>query len=170
MTGHGSKFDRKKDEAIAALLSHKSVEDAARAVGVSPNTLSRWMREAEFLEGMEGARRLMYSEAIERLRDAAGAAANTVLKVMIDPNTPPAARLKAAELVLDKAEVTKDFEHRLANVEALLQLALGSPTPPTGARRSRPAPLDPPDAPPRIAAVTPDTTEENEGRGERLAS
>jgi hypothetical protein len=33
MKGHGAKFGRKKEEAIAALLSSKSIEDAARAIG-----------------------------------------------------------------------------------------------------------------------------------------
>jgi len=30
MTGHGSKFGRKREEAIAALLTQRNVEDAAR--------------------------------------------------------------------------------------------------------------------------------------------
>ena len=36
------------EQAIAALLSHRSVEEAARAVGISANTLLRWMKEPEF--------------------------------------------------------------------------------------------------------------------------
>ena len=44
MTGHGSKFGRKKEEAIAALLVQRNLEDAARAVGISPKTLLRWMK------------------------------------------------------------------------------------------------------------------------------
>jgi len=39
MRGHGAKFGRKKEEAVAALLAARSVEDAARAVGVNANTL-----------------------------------------------------------------------------------------------------------------------------------
>lgn len=31
MTGHGAKFGRKKEEAVAALLVHRSVEEAAKA-------------------------------------------------------------------------------------------------------------------------------------------
>ena len=31
MTGHGAKFGRKKEEAIAALLTQRNVEEAARA-------------------------------------------------------------------------------------------------------------------------------------------
>jgi transposase-like protein len=171
MKGHGAKFDRMKDEAIAALLSHKSIEDAARAIGVNPNTLSRWMKETEFLEGLEGARTLMYSEAIERLREGSGAAANTILKVMIDPSSPAAARLKAAEIVLDKAEITKDFEHRLAKIEALLQLPLRSPTPSPDAGRSKSTPLlGSRAAMPQIAAGTSDPALDDEGERKELAS
>ena len=85
-----------KDEAIAALLSHRSIEEAARALGVDASTLSRWMKDKEFLESLEGAKKLMYTDAIERLREHAGAAATTILKIMVDPNSGPSARLKAA--------------------------------------------------------------------------
>ena len=33
--GHGAKFERKQEEAIAALLSHRSIEEAAREVDAS---------------------------------------------------------------------------------------------------------------------------------------
>jgi len=59
MLGHGAKFDHKKEQAIAALLSHRNVEAAARAVGISSNTLLRWTKEPEFdaAYGRRGARR-----------------------------------------------------------------------------------------------------------------
>jgi len=38
MVGHGAKLEQKMELAIVALLSHKSVEDAARAVGIGTNT------------------------------------------------------------------------------------------------------------------------------------
>jgi len=56
MKGHGSKFGRKMEEAIAALLSSKSVEDAARAIGVNANTLLRWLEVPEFREAYRKAR------------------------------------------------------------------------------------------------------------------
>ena len=48
MLGHGAKFEQKMQQAIAALLSHRSIEQAANEVGISSNTLQRWMKEAEF--------------------------------------------------------------------------------------------------------------------------
>jgi transposase-like protein len=32
-----------EEQAIAALLTHKSVEEAARAIDLNPNTLLRWL-------------------------------------------------------------------------------------------------------------------------------
>jgi hypothetical protein len=103
MVGHGAKFDQKMEQAIVALLSHRSIEEAAREVGVTPNTLLRWMREPEFKDACREARRAVFSHAIGRLQDAAGAAATTLLKIMLDTNVPPATRLRAAEVVLEQA-------------------------------------------------------------------
>jgi len=48
MIGHGTKFGRTKEDAIAALLIHRNLEDAARAVGISPKALLSWMKNPEF--------------------------------------------------------------------------------------------------------------------------
>jgi hypothetical protein len=48
MTGHGAKFGRKQEEAIAALLTHRIIEEAATSIGISAKTLLRWMKEREF--------------------------------------------------------------------------------------------------------------------------
>ena len=48
MKGHGTKFGRKKEEAIAALLTQKNLEEAARIVGITVPTLINWMKVPEF--------------------------------------------------------------------------------------------------------------------------
>jgi transposase-like protein len=126
MLGHGAKFGHKKEQAIAALLSYRSVEEAARAVGISANTLLRWMKEPEFEAVCREARRTVFSQAIGRLQDAAGAAATTVLKIMVDPNVPSGTRLRAAEVVLEqaaKAGEMEDIENRVATLERTAGLA-----------------------------------------------
>jgi hypothetical protein len=57
MIGHGSKFGRKMEQAIAALLSHRSLEEAAPVAGISVATLKRWMRLPEFKAAHLEARR-----------------------------------------------------------------------------------------------------------------
>jgi hypothetical protein len=120
MVGHGAKFDQKKDHAIAALLSHRTVEEAARTAGIGTNTLQRWMKEPEFEAAFEEARRSVLSQALGRLKDASGAAATTMLKIMLDPNVPAGTRLRAAEVVLEqaaRASQSEDIEHRVAELE-----------------------------------------------------
>jgi hypothetical protein len=90
--GHGTKFGRKKEQAIAALLTHRNLDEAARAIEVAPNTLLRWMKGTEFEEAYREARRLAYGQSIARLQQAASAASSTLLKIMIDPNSPPSSR------------------------------------------------------------------------------
>ena len=120
MLGHGAKFDHKKEQAIAALLSHRNVEEAARAVGISSNTLLRWTKEPEFDAAYREARRTASRQSIARLQDALGAAVTTVLKIMLDSKVSAGTRLRAAEIVLAqtaKAIEIEDIDVRVAELE-----------------------------------------------------
>jgi hypothetical protein len=126
MTGHGSKFGRKNEEAIAALLVQRNVEDAARAVDISPKTLLRWMKEPKFDAAYRKARRAAFGQAVARLQQGAPAAATTLLKTMIEPNTPASVRLRAAECVLNhamRAIEIEDIEARVAELERAADVA-----------------------------------------------
>ena len=123
MTGHGTKFGLKKEEAVAALLVQRNLEDAARAVGISPKTLLRWMKEPEFDAAYRAARRAAFSQSIARLQQGSWAAATTLLKTMIDPNTPASVRVRAAECVMNHATKAIEIEDIEARVAALEQEA-----------------------------------------------
>jgi len=123
MTGHGSKLGHKQEAAIVALLTHRSIEEAARAVPVSAKTLLRWMKEPGFDTAYREARRLAYGQSIARLQQAASAASSTLLKIMIDPNSPPSCRLRAADSVLSHAAKAIEIEDIDARVAALEQAA-----------------------------------------------
>ena len=99
MRGHGAKFARKKEQAIAALLTHRNIDEAAHAIGVAPATLLRWMKEPELDAGYRDARRQSVHQSVARMQQATGAAGITILKLMTDPNVPTAVRLRAAECV-----------------------------------------------------------------------
>src|ERR687886_540740 len=67
MKGHGSKWDRKREQAILALLQEPTVEAAAKAVGVADVTLWRWMQQPDFQAEYRIARRVSRLEAaVER--------------------------------------------------------------------------------------------------------
>jgi transposase-like protein len=120
MKGHGAKFGRKKEEAIAALLSQRNVEEAARAVGISPNTLLNWMKLPEFEKEYRAARRASVSQTNARFQQTTGAAASIIMKLMVDPKVVDSVRLRAAEYVVNhsaKALEIEDVEVRVAELE-----------------------------------------------------
>ena len=63
MAGHGSKYDRKQEAAIAALLTHRNQEEAAEAAGISKRTLHRWLQMPAFQAAFREARRAAMSQA-----------------------------------------------------------------------------------------------------------
>jgi hypothetical protein len=122
------KFGRKKDEAIVALLSQRTIEDAARACNTPARTLYNWLKEPEFEEAYRAARRQAYGQSISRLQQGSTAAATTLLKVMVDVATPPSTRVRAAEAVLShaaKAIEIEDLEVRLRDLEAVAEANRG---------------------------------------------
>jgi hypothetical protein len=120
MTGHGTKFGRKMEPAIAALLTRPNIEDAARVAGVGEKTLRRWLQEPVFRAAYRKARRDVVGQTTARLQQATGAAGAIVLKLMTDVNVPASVRLRAAECVLDRATKSlelDDMEDRISELE-----------------------------------------------------
>jgi hypothetical protein len=118
--GHGEKFGRKKEEAIVALLTHRTIDDAAKASGIATKTLLRWLQIPEFEAAYRKARRAGFAQCVARLQQASSAAVSTLLKVMVDPNTPAASRVRAAGCVLEhatKAIEVEDLEVRVTQLE-----------------------------------------------------
>jgi hypothetical protein len=129
MVGHGAKFGQKMEQAIAALLAHRNMEEAAHAVGVSTNTLKRWTKEPEFDAALRDARHTAFLQSIARLQEASGAAVTTLLRIMLDSNVPAGIRLRAIEIVLERAAQANekdDIEARLAELERAVASAKSS--------------------------------------------
>jgi transposase-like protein len=125
MVGHGAKFGRKKEEAIAALLVQRNVEEAARSIGVATQTLVRWMKVPEFQIAYREARRAAFSQATARLQQAMSAAVTTLLKLAVDPNAPAAVKARAAYYILTlatKAMETDDIDARVLALERAAEL------------------------------------------------
>ena len=74
MNGHGSKFGRIKEQALAALLSHRNVEESAKAAGISTATLKRWLQLPEFKAAYLAARREVVLQTNARMQANSGAA------------------------------------------------------------------------------------------------
>ena len=126
--GHGSKFARKKEAAIAALLTQRTYEEAARATGISLKTLKRWTRVPEFIEEWRRVRWEVVEQAYSRLQQNAPAAASVLLKLMADPATPASSRIRAALGIfgLAREALDLDIETRVTELERRAELAKSS--------------------------------------------
>src|SRR5690242_14988069 len=120
MKGHGSKFTRKMEEAVAALLTQRNHDEAARAAGISPATLLRWQKQPEFKKAYQEARRTAFGQSIARLQQGTTAAATTLLKLLVEPGVPPSVRARAADSIFNhaaKAIEIEDIEARVSELE-----------------------------------------------------
>jgi len=84
------------------------------------------MKVPEFQAAYREARRAAFSQAIARLQQASSAAVATLLKVMVDANTPAASRVRAADCVLEhatKAIEIEDIEVRVSELERAAEVS-----------------------------------------------
>lgn len=128
MTGHGSKFTRKMEDAVSALLTQRSIEEAARVAGVGTQTLLRWLKVPECQTAYREARRATYSQSVARLQQGSSAAASILMKVMLDQNSPASTRVRAAECILNHAHraiEVEDVEVRVSELERSSELSKG---------------------------------------------
>lgn len=120
-TGKNPTDSARADQFILALLQHATIEKAAESTGINPTTAWRWMKREDFQERFREARRKTFNQAVARLQHASAAAASTLLKVMIDANSPAYSRVRAADIVLThaiRAMENEDIEVRVARLEA----------------------------------------------------
>src|ERR1700674_1280424 len=110
MTGHGTKYPRKKEQAIAALMTQRGPEEAARTVGIAFKTLKRWMRLTDFQADYLQARRDVVLQTNARIQQNSGAAASVLLKLMADGTTPASVRVRASQCILDHAHKSLEME------------------------------------------------------------
>ena len=120
---------RKREKLIIALLQQPSLEKAAASIGISVSTAYRMRRQPEFQTEYREARREAVWQAIARLQQGCNAASSTLLKIMLDTDSPTGSRLRAADRVIEHARKLmemEDVEMRLQRVEQQIAALEGS--------------------------------------------
>ena len=121
--GKVSRKDQQREKLILALLQQPNLDKAAESIGMSKATAWRIMRTSEFEEQFRRARRQTFSQTTARLQHGSNAAASVLLKIMTDQQAPAAARVRAADLVLDRAAKAIELEDIDARVTELERAA-----------------------------------------------
>ncbi len=115
----------KQEKAITALLAQPTIAAAARAAGVNPATIYRWLAKPAFEVAYRTARREAVGQAIARLQQVSRHAVTVLVNVMASKETPPATRVAAAKTVLEtaiKAVELEDLAARLAALERQMEM------------------------------------------------
>ena len=108
----------KQEQGMLALLRGATIEDAAKAVGVSTVTLWRWNRQPDFQARLRQARRELVQGALGEFQHLTVAAVQALERNLTSGD--PSVEVRAALGVLDraiKATDVLDHEERVARLE-----------------------------------------------------
>ena len=112
----------KHQQAITLLASGKSQRQTAKAVGVSPQTITAWMKLDAFQKGLDGLLSTVEAESTQLLRSQRLKAVDA-LTDLLDSKS-PAVKLAAAKTVLEltsKSAPATALDTRFLAIAALLQ-------------------------------------------------
>jgi hypothetical protein len=122
--GSEPKLTPKQEKAIAALLAHPTIKEAAAAVGIGESSILRWMGQDYFHSAYLEARRSAVQQAIARAQVITSDAMKVLHEVMQDTSQIGSTRVSAAKAAMDYAIrgiELEDHEQRLQEIERLLQ-------------------------------------------------
>lgn len=108
---------------VAALLTTGEVSAAAREVGVTRETVHRWLRDPVFLQAVREAETEAIDELSRLLVRLGRTAVATIAKAMSDPVTPAATKVRAADVALSRLLQLRELAQLEARVQALEQAA-----------------------------------------------
>ena len=112
----------RRDKAILALMTAKSVTEAARTAGVGERTLRRWLREdAAFKAEYDAARLAAFTTVRQRIQQLAGRAVDA-LDELLDAKKHPSVRLGAARTIMEIALYQHDVDSLMGKLNELEQL------------------------------------------------
>ena len=90
-----------KGSALAALLGHSSIRDAAKACRLSEETLYRFLRDPAFLKDYRDAGRQTVENAIRRIQQTTSEAADALQRNLHCES--PAVEVRTAQIILETA-------------------------------------------------------------------
>lgn len=117
----------KQQQAITLLASGKSQRQTAKAVGVSPQTITAWMKLDGFQKGLDGLLSTVEAESTQLLRSQRLKAVDA-LTDLLDSKT-PAVKLAAAKTVLELTSKSAPATALDTRFTAIMTLLQGAPTP-----------------------------------------
>ncbi|MGO9094763.1 MAG: helix-turn-helix domain-containing protein [Bryobacteraceae bacterium] len=110
----------REQKLIAAMLSCRTLDEAAKVSGINRRTLYRARQDAGFMAKYKAAADELLESTINQLRSNAAEAASMLRQIATDTQQPGNSRVRAAEVTLTtllKAVETEDILRRIAALE-----------------------------------------------------
>jgi hypothetical protein len=124
MTGSDNPLTQRQHAAIAALLTERTLAQAAKKARVAETTLRRWLGSDEgFLRAYRAARRALMDTVIGRLQQTAAVATDALKRNLTCGR--PGDEIRAAVAVLDHATRGLELGDLIERVEELERLMSG---------------------------------------------
>lgn len=122
MTGVSKKMERKKEKAIACLITQPTITAAAQEARISHSTIFRWLNDPEFKAAYRKAKKEIVGHALTQVQKSVTRAVDTLLDVMGNGEV-ESAKVSAAKTILElaiRAVEIEDLESRLEVLEVQL--------------------------------------------------
>lgn len=123
VAGDVSTLTPKQAQAVAALLTHPTIDEAAKAVGVSDETVRRWLKMPHFATAVNDAAREKIKHAATRYAYGMEIAANVLIEIASDETVAPAVRVQAARSLTEAADTVRrlsTLEDDVAEIKEML--------------------------------------------------
>lgn len=114
---------RRQRNAIGALLTSRTIQEAAEVTGAGEKTIRRWLDDRDFVAAVEAARAEALKVVLQRLSTLAVTAVETLEAVMLSGAAPHSAKVRAANATLAnmlKVREITAIEERIARLEERL--------------------------------------------------
>jgi hypothetical protein len=105
--------------ALAALLAGRTVRTAAKAAGVDPGTVHRWLHEPDFQAALTAGRRELAGVALAQIQGLTETAVSVIKDLMTDKRAPASVRLRAAQIIIESTLKWLELEDLDARLRAL---------------------------------------------------
>ena len=110
---------QKQAKALAALLTHQTIADAANEAGVTDRTLYRYLNDPNFAAQLREQQAVMIADNVRRLTGMSGDAL-TALKDLMDSSDSDSVKVRAAKEILSgflKYREILNLESRILELE-----------------------------------------------------
>lgn len=108
-----------KEKALSALLTNKTKQDAARAAGISPRTMTLYLSDREFQAAYAKAFRTLVTEATREAQSTLSPAICVLRSIMEDEKESSGARIAAARTLLEYGLRLTEFNDILQELQMI---------------------------------------------------